>query len=512
MSEYQTPESLERLLGDATRRAEAAPLIAAVRKQPFSVLLLDEFEKAHAQIWDVFLQVFDDGRLTDRNGRTVDLRHCVIILTSNLGSAIPRGPGVGFGGDVGSVRRPDVVKSVARSFRPEFLNRLDRVVVFRPLGREIMRALLEKELDGRARAARLPHAAVGGRVGRGRRRLPDRAGLQRRARRTAAEAGGGAARADPDRDRDRRAPVPRGRPVPLHHGAGRAPGSTSRSSIRTRRSRPPPLPCRTASSRSHGSRSIRRAPRPKRRSSGVSSTGVAERARAWDEAKVDALEAARDPAFWESEDRHRVLGLIEYLDRLGAATATAERLGARLGSQREGHSRELVQLAGHPAPRARSSARGLDAREASDATLAVRSGHGDDADACERFVQELEAMYVGWADGRGMRIRRNGANGDGRPRDLGARRLHTAEERRAGCTCSSSRTTTTAASTASPRSSRSTRRERGSDGNRGEPAIVRRYRHEPVATRPGRLGHAHRPDRPRARQATSTCSRDAAPA
>ena len=90
MSEYQTPESLDRLLGDATTQQQAAPLIAQVRKQPFSVLLLDEFEKAHPQIWDVFLQVFDDGRLTDRGGRTVDLRHCVIILTSNLGSAIPR--------------------------------------------------------------------------------------------------------------------------------------------------------------------------------------------------------------------------------------------------------------------------------------------------------------------------------------------------------------------------------------------------------------------------------------
>ena len=146
MSEYQTPESLERLLGDATRQEEAAPLIAQVRKQPFSVLLLDEFEKAHAQIWDVFLQVFDDGRLTDRSGRTVDLRHCVIILTSNLGAAIPRGPGVGFAGRAGRFDASDVVKSVARSFRPEFLNRLDRVVVFRPLGREIMRGLLEKEL------------------------------------------------------------------------------------------------------------------------------------------------------------------------------------------------------------------------------------------------------------------------------------------------------------------------------------------------------------------------------
>ncbi len=118
MSEYQTPESLERLLGDATRQEEAAPLIAQVRKQPFSVLLLDEFEKAHEKIWDVFLQVFDDGRLTDRNGRTVDLRHCVIILTSNLGSAIPRGPeSASPAAAAGSTPRTWSSRSPARSGR-----------------------------------------------------------------------------------------------------------------------------------------------------------------------------------------------------------------------------------------------------------------------------------------------------------------------------------------------------------------------------------------------------------
>ncbi len=126
MSEYQTPESLDRLLGDATTQEQAAPLIAQVRKQPFSVLLLDEFEKAHPQIWDIFLQVFDDGRLTDRSGRTVDLRHCVIILTSNLGSAIPTGPGVGFVGEIRrvprrrghQVRRPVVPTRVPEPPRP----------------------------------------------------------------------------------------------------------------------------------------------------------------------------------------------------------------------------------------------------------------------------------------------------------------------------------------------------------------------------------------------------------
>ena len=97
MSEYQTPESLERLLSDSSARREgrAADLAgpqAAVHGRSCST----SSRRPTRNIWDVFLQVFDDGRLTDVNGRTVDLRHCVIILTSNLGSAIPRGPGVGF--------------------------------------------------------------------------------------------------------------------------------------------------------------------------------------------------------------------------------------------------------------------------------------------------------------------------------------------------------------------------------------------------------------------------------
>ena len=222
MSEYQTPESLDRLLGDAnTPQQQAAPLIAQVRKQPFSVLLLDEFEKAHPQIWDIFLQVFDDGRLTDRNGRTVDLRHCVIILTSNLGSAIPTGPGVGFVGSVGRVRRrvrAQVRRPLLPARVPEPARPRRRLPPARPRGDA---RPAREGAQRRARAPRLPDAAVGGRVGRGCGRLPDREGLQRRVRRATAQAGGRAVPADADRDRDRRAAVPRGRPVPLHHGARR---------------------------------------------------------------------------------------------------------------------------------------------------------------------------------------------------------------------------------------------------------------------------------------------------
>ena len=88
MSEFQTPEQRASACCGA-REPQDASLIASVRKQPFSVVLLDEFEKAHPNVWDLFLQVFDDGRLTDRAAEAVDFRHGVIILTSNLGAAIP---------------------------------------------------------------------------------------------------------------------------------------------------------------------------------------------------------------------------------------------------------------------------------------------------------------------------------------------------------------------------------------------------------------------------------------
>ena len=110
------------------------------------MILLDEFEKAAAPIWDLFLQVFDDGRMTDRQGRLVDFRRSVIVLTSNVGSSIAHGPAIGFETREATFDPSGRAARAARSFRPEFLNRLDRVVVFRPFERAAMRALLDKEL------------------------------------------------------------------------------------------------------------------------------------------------------------------------------------------------------------------------------------------------------------------------------------------------------------------------------------------------------------------------------
>jgi ATP-dependent Clp protease ATP-binding subunit ClpC len=145
MSEYQSEDSQWRLLGDGSQDG-AASLVSRVRQNPFSVILLDEFEKAHSNIWDLFLQVFDDGRLTDRSGNTADFRHCIIVLTSNLGSTIAKGGGVGFVAQRNAFSRELVDRAINTTFRREFINRLDRVVVFNPLTRALMRDILQKEL------------------------------------------------------------------------------------------------------------------------------------------------------------------------------------------------------------------------------------------------------------------------------------------------------------------------------------------------------------------------------
>ena len=385
-----------------------------MRKQPFTVLLLDEFEKAHQNVWDVFLQVFDDGRLTDRNGRTVDLRHCVIILTSNLGSAIPRGPGVGFTGRSGEFDPATVTKSVEQSFRPEFLNRLDRVVVFRPLGREIMRGLLEKELNDvlERRGFRMHPWAVEW----------DEAAIDFLIEQGfSAELGARPLKRAVERyllTRIATAIVERQFPegdqflfITARDGTG-----LDVAFVDPNAGEPESATAAEEPVDPGGLTVARVALEP----DGTEAEGtfllsalasLGERVRSWDDAKEDALAEAREPAFWQSEDRQNVLSLIEYLDRLGAATATAERLGARLSSAREAHSTELLRLLATRLHVLTAALAGLDAREASDATLTVRAGKSEDAAACDRFVQELATMYVGWADGRGMRIRRNGGDG-----------------------------------------------------------------------------------------------------
>lgn len=144
MSEFKDYGSLGKLLGEDRGGGEA--LVDRIRREPFSVVLLDEFEKSHPEVWDLFLQVFDDGRLSDRRGRVADFRHCVILLTTNAGSHVEAKTGVGFWPESTGFRASKTHEAIRATFRPEFLNRLDEVVVFRPLTRDVMRAVLHRQL------------------------------------------------------------------------------------------------------------------------------------------------------------------------------------------------------------------------------------------------------------------------------------------------------------------------------------------------------------------------------
>jgi len=114
-----------------------------VRRKPYSVILLDEVEKAHPEVFNVLLQVLDDGRLTDGQGRTVDFRNCVIIMTSNLGSQVIQE----MSGEENYERmKAAVMENVSQHFRPEFINRIDDIVVFHPLGREQLHRITEIQI------------------------------------------------------------------------------------------------------------------------------------------------------------------------------------------------------------------------------------------------------------------------------------------------------------------------------------------------------------------------------
>ncbi len=146
MSELQSTEALARLYGGGGDRQRDRSLADCIREQPFSVVLLDEFEKAPPQVWNLFLQVFDDGRMTDHRGLAVNMRHTIIIMTSNLGGVVPVGSTLGFNRQEEEFRPETVRRAVEQTFPKEFLNRIDRTVIFRPLDQESMRAILRKEL------------------------------------------------------------------------------------------------------------------------------------------------------------------------------------------------------------------------------------------------------------------------------------------------------------------------------------------------------------------------------
>ena len=151
MSEFMEKHSVARLIGAPPGYVgfeEGGYLTEAVRRRPWSVVLLDEVEKAHPDVFNVLLQVLEDGRLTDGHGRTVDFRHCVVVMTSNLGSHAVQD--LAQRNDSDAIRRT-VMASVTEQFRPEFVNRIDEIVVFHSLDADQIHAITRIQLEGLAR-------------------------------------------------------------------------------------------------------------------------------------------------------------------------------------------------------------------------------------------------------------------------------------------------------------------------------------------------------------------------
>ena len=145
MSEYGEKHSVARLVGAPPGYVgyeEGGQLTETVRRRPYSVVLLDEVEKAHPEVFDVLLQVLDDGRLTDGQGRTVDFRNTILVLTSNLGSAYLVDPTL-----TDDTRREMVLASVREAFKPEFLNRLDEIVVFDALSTDDLARIVDLQVE-----------------------------------------------------------------------------------------------------------------------------------------------------------------------------------------------------------------------------------------------------------------------------------------------------------------------------------------------------------------------------
>ena len=406
MSEFQTERSFERLIADSSSDPEASTLISSVRAKPFSVVLLDEFEKAHRNIWNLFLQLFDDGRLTDRQGRTADFRQCVVILTSNFGAAVESGKPFGFTGDGTPRFRPAAVEqALGRLFSPEFLNRIDRIVVFRPFEREQMRALLERELSqvlerrgfrSRPWAVEWDEAALEFLAEKGFSAELGARPLKRAVERylLAPLASAIVSRSFPegeqflfitaredqiqvtfvDPDADDGEPLPQPLPASLRLEQlvlGPGGGAEERTFLQAETERLKTI---------------------------IEGDG-------WRGRKELDLDAMRSKTFWESPDRFAVLARIEYVDRVQAALRTAEKLAARLSRlSRNGHgpARDLVELLAERLYLLDRACADADAADPSDAYLEIRAAGVDRLE--EDFSLQLRSMYEAWARRRGMRV------------------------------------------------------------------------------------------------------------
>jgi ATP-dependent Clp protease ATP-binding subunit ClpC len=446
MSELQTWESQTRILGESDETSDSAALVNLIRKQPFSVILLDEFEKAHPSVWDLFLQVFDDGRLTDRRGNTADFRHSVIILTSNLGATLPHGASIGFSQEQAQFAAGSVERAVGRAFRREFVNRIDRVVVFRPLGRGVMRDLLRKELNDvltrrglrtRQWAVEWDESAIefllemGFTADFGARplkRAVERYLLSPLAltivnhqfpegdqflfvRSSADGQSLDVQFVDPD------APVPTAAPDD---------DSSSVFDEEETADAARELRLETVALDPRGTPEELRFLHEK-----YDEVAAQVEDDAWALRKEDALREMQSAEFWNSAARFSVLGAIEYMDRIEAGLDTAGSLLARLRGDRKRLPPDLVARVAQRLYLLDSACRGMVSGHPRDVFLLVSASREPGADHAqsERFARSLTRMYRRWAEKRRMRFdvveEQDGAhqNGDGTDGTQGYRAL-----------------------------------------------------------------------------------------
>lgn len=408
MSEFQDEGSLDRLLGERGFVADPRALVTQIRQNPFSVVLLDEIEKAAPEIWDLFLQVFDEGRLTARNGTTADFRSCMLILTSNLGAADSQTSGLGFSPEQASFSHALIERSLETTFRPEFLNRLDRVVVFRPLSRPVMRRLLNLELK----------------------KVYQRRGLRRRG--WAIEWDEAAIEFLIDRGFS---PTLGARPLKraverfflsrlaeaiVEH---RAPSGEQFLFVRLRNGRldvefvDPDAPDPNESVRD-----VAETPADVQLEtialSGLGSPGALSLLTSeldwlvahttdddWASEKSRCLATMSESDFWSREDRFAVLSRAEYMDRIEAGIRTAGSLLHRL-NQSTNPPRQLVRQLAQQLYLVREAVLEADEGYLGEAYLEIRPSRDPaDAEASVNAALRLQDMYRHWADRRRMRCR-----------------------------------------------------------------------------------------------------------
>lgn len=418
MSELQSWESQGRILGEADETSDSAALVNLIRKQPFSVVLLDEFEKAHPSVWDLFLQVFDDGRLTDRRGNTADFRHSVIIMTSNLGATLPHGASVGFSQEQAQFAAGAVERAVGRAFRREFVNRLDRVVVFRPLGRGVMRDLLRKELNDvltrrglrtRQWAVEWDESAVEFLLEKG-----FTADLGARPLKRAVEryllsplALTIVNHQFPEGDQFlfvRSAPEGNSLDVQFVD-----PDAPAQEKAAVEEVDEPSFDEEAARELRLESIALDPKGTPEElRFLQEQYDEVASRVEdeAWRERKESALREMQSADFWSTTARFSVLGAVEYLDRIEAGLDTAGSLLARLRGNRKRLPSDLVARLAEQLYLLDSACRGMADGHARDAFLLVTPVREPGADRArsDDFARTLARMYRRWAERRRMRI------------------------------------------------------------------------------------------------------------